>query len=310
MIRIIIIASFILSSSYPSHANPTPASEPIVEQKTDRPNLAKPPETTLFWPLFASGVFSASLLTGGAFAWWLNRPTQAFSFGPVTFFTQDGYAGSSDIMGHMWSNYFLTRVMTNVYKFTGVSDKNAIFLAGLINFILFTTVEIYDGFTPHRFEVQDFIFNNIGMGLGLLAEIYPEFDEQFRMRAAYYPSKAFVEKGARNKVDFVNDYDGWAFYADYIPPFFRYLYTGINWSTVGYSPSNDVKERFLGIHTGVNLSEFIHVFGWSDNIVAKVFMEIDKYFVLPFTVVEYKYGLNSGDARLALGMNAYLFYSF
>ena len=249
------------------------------------------------------------ILTYAGISWYRETEFQKFNIRYTDFLGRNSYSGGADKLGHMWGSYWTTETLILTYKALGLSKKHSILLGFSAAYFMFTAIEVADGFTSFGFEWEDVLFNSFGSALSVLGQIYPGLHDHFRYRWGYSPSQNFLQGGTRSKFDIINDYSGMIFYFDHIPFWFPYIIVGLNWSSIGYSPAGPEQDRYLGVHFGINitriLKEFIpEKYGWLLSAISY----IDKYFVLPFTLIEYRHGLNRGSSSSSIfgfGLSSY-----
>ena len=82
-----------------------------------------------------------------------------------------------DKMGHAYTSYNLCNIGYQGARWTGISKRGGLLIAGIGSTAIQTTIEIMDGFsTKWGFSVGDVVFNTFGTGLFLAQETY--LDEQ------------------------------------------------------------------------------------------------------------------------------------
>lgn len=117
-----------------------------------------------------------------------------------------------DKMGHVGSSYYLSRWGMGLYRWTGMSRKNSIWIGGTVGLGFMTTIEIFDGFSAEwGFSVSDVASNMLGTAMAISQQLL--WDEQrVTFKYSFLPSdyaqyrpdlfgKSFPEK-------VVKDYNG------------------------------------------------------------------------------------------------------
>ena len=260
--------------------------------------------------LLAGGI-SLGLLAGalgtGALVWWGDRGLTRFSLNDTGYFGDSTYAGGADKTGHFFANFVGIKAATAIYESIGLEHGSALAFATALSLTLGTSVELIDGFTSYGFEYNDVVANVLGLALGLATELVPALDETVGIREAYLPSPGFI-RGPKSYIKLINDYTGQIIYADLklkgvahlfglSPGPARYFLLGVNWSTKNYEPGGPDpewhdRERHLGMHLGVNLSEvFTELDLGGTSRFGRAFF---KYYALPFLNVSLVRDLN-GD---------------
>ncbi len=269
-----------------------------------------------FLPYLVSGGI-LTLILSSHYIWWDEEP-ESFHFKEFhPMLSRSSDSGGTDKFGHMWMNYVLTRLGSRLMYLLGADRKEAIIFSGLTVFVGYTLLEIQDGYTAHGFDPGDFLFNNFGMLLGVMKEIFPELDNYFRFRMGYFPSRHFIRAlhaNAKSWSDFPEDYAGLTYYFDFILPFVPFLTVGLHWVTKGYQwpdedppvPFSRKKERFLGVHVGINGSYLIRTFMNPRFISTKIFYFLDQLIAVPFSMIEFKFSLDESSNRLTFGINSHI----
>lgn len=82
-----------------------------------------------------------------------------------------------DKLGHAYTSYNLCNIGYQGARWTGISKKGGLLIAGIGSTAIQTTIEIMDGFsTKWGFSVGDMVFNTVGTGMFIFQESY--WDEQ------------------------------------------------------------------------------------------------------------------------------------
>lgn len=262
-----LLAACAISCSLPvAHANAAPAdAQPIVFQ----PAAASLPELAGAEPDEARKRFRSRLLVGGAAAgvlwygaahWWKDDVNSHFSSVDEGWFSQDTYAGGADKLGHMYTNYVGTRLLTRAFEWAGHDSGNAAWLAAATAWGAMLAVEVGDGFSSrYRFSKEDLAMNTVGAGLGLLLEKNPELDEILDFRMMYKPSD---DARRLNQVDPVDDHSGQTYLliakAAGIPALrriepLRYFELALGYGSRGYEPDAG-GEHSRNIYYGISLN--------------------------------------------------------
>jgi len=87
-----------------------------------------------------------------------------------------------DKMGHAYTAYNLCNIGYQGARWTGISKRSGLLIAGIGSTAIQTTIEIMDGFsTKWGFSVGDVVFNSVGTSLFIVQEAF--WDEQkFRLK--------------------------------------------------------------------------------------------------------------------------------
>lgn len=203
----------------------------------------------------------------GATHWWKDGLTNNFHTVDEGWFGQNTYAGGADKMGHLFSNYAGTRLLTRCFEQLGNDPDQALWLGAATTFGTLLAVETIDGFSRKwRFSKEDVVMNAIGTGLGILFEKSPELDKALDLRILYWPSSAARRQG---KVDPFGDYSGQTYLlvakAAAVPALrryqpFRYLELAVGYGSRGYEPNEGpgaIRSRHGYIGISLNLAEIL-----------------------------------------------------
>jgi hypothetical protein len=160
------------------------------------------------------GGIHAGLYTFAYFAWYKGRNiSDELVFRDEGYFALDTYAGGADKLGHMFSNYALTRGTIQILRGGGWSDTVSNTAGAGLTLGFFTAIEIKDGYHQNfGFSWGDMTFNLLGIGLALAMENYEWVDRHFDYRVEYVPTKLFIDQLLdEGVVDAAEDYSGQTF---------------------------------------------------------------------------------------------------
>ncbi len=101
-------------------------------------------------------------------AWYADQPRNSFHF-----FNDSKEWLQADKAGHIWSSYQMSRLSTEMWKWTGMKKKNAV-LAGAASGIAYQSIiEIQDGFAPEwGFSWSDMMANIAGVSAFASQELF------------------------------------------------------------------------------------------------------------------------------------------
>jgi hypothetical protein len=181
-------------------------------------------------------------------------------------FEKDSNSGGADKLGHFYSNYTFTHILSSVYEDWGYSRREAALNGAISSFALMGFMEVGDAYSRYGFSHEDFLMNSLGSSLGYLIRRYPGLSEKIDFRVEYNPS--FQEN------DFITDYENMkhlvAFKLNGFESFretpLKYFELHLGYYTRGYS--NRAEERghgrernvFFGIT--INISKFFKARGY------------------------------------------------
>ncbi len=154
-----------------------------------RPDLAEQIQTYSFetfarqtasvpWELAGLTAFGAAL----GFMTWDWGSSKEFKFHPEGWFGDKTGSGGMDKLGHAFSTYLVTELLTDRIVANGGGSGAAI-TAGLLSMGLMTAVEIVDGFAvDHGFAHGDMVMNALGAGFSVLRSTIPGLKEKVDFR--------------------------------------------------------------------------------------------------------------------------------
>jgi uncharacterized protein YfiM (DUF2279 family) len=204
----------------------------------------------------------------GYSTWWKHSNSQ-FHIRHEGWFGADTPNGGADKLGHAYSFYVSTRMMTKSFQWAGHSQPQALQLASITSATLGVSVEVLDGFTKkYGFSPEDVVMNLTGIGTGIILENYPYLDNLFDFRLKYWPSD---DARRLNEYDAFSDYTGQTYLlitkASGILPlrenkWLRYLELAVGYGTRGYQPTDGTnsqpKERNFYYGLSLNLSQLLN----------------------------------------------------
>lgn len=272
--------------------------------------------------------YAGAVVLYGYFSWWnkdvqrhvvapdgsvsvqtLRNRTSNFRMADEGWFGQNTVAGGADKLGHAYSFYASTRLLTAALdRWAGQERVEAIWLAGLTSAGVSLAVELFDGYSlKYGFSTADMVMNLVGIGAGMLLESAPRWDEIIDLRWKYWRSADAKWLGER---DPIADYSGQtylvAFKASGIPrlraiPALRFLELQVGYSSRGYAPHpgqfapvQPRPHRNLYVGIGLNVSELLNatVFADGGGRSRSVSETLFEYIQLPGTHVLLRHGLD------------------
>ncbi len=135
-----------------------------------------------------------------------------------------------DKLGHVYSGYLQTRIMTDMFQWTGLSQKKSIIYGGLCGIAFQSIVEILDGYsTQWGFSWSDMGANIIGAGVAMTEKaLWNEQRIQFKFSAHVisYPvgiknDRADSLYGTSTSERILKDYNGQTYWYSFNPTDFR-----------------------------------------------------------------------------------------
>lgn len=216
--------------------------------------------------LMFGGVAGAGVY--GATMWWRDGASGRFRVINEGWFGQDTYTGGADKLGHAFSAYAGTRLLTKGFKWAGNDPDSSLYLGAATTLGILLGVEVLDGFSKrYRFSKEDAVMNVLGTGLGYLMEKDRDLDRLLDFRLLYWPSS---DARRLHQVDPIADHSGQTYLivakASGIPALrrqtsLRYLELAVGYGTRGFEPndSGPFPDRSRNVYVGLslNLSEIL-----------------------------------------------------
>ena len=126
-----------------------------------------------------------------------------------------------DKMGHVMSSYELSRNMTEIYKWTGMSRRGGALLASSISFAYMSVIEIMDGHSSEwGFSISDMGANLAGIGCFLFQESFFSkqiFQPKFSFHQTIYADMRPQILGNNFIESLLKDYNGQTYWISFSP---------------------------------------------------------------------------------------------
>lgn len=235
------------------------------------------------------GGYSALLAWYGYSNWW-KQSSDHFNVRHEHWFGADSPKGGTDKLGHAYSVYVTTRLLTHSLRWAGYPHRNAIKIAGISAIAISLGVELLDGFTrDFGFSYEDFTMNLVGASVGMYLQRSPKSDEMFDFRLLYERSTQARKMGINDPID---DYAGQTylmiFKLDGIDalaglPVIKYLEFALGYGAKGYQPlaAGDLfpKERTIYYGISANLTKMFDDMTHKKPVYPTTFETLSKAFL-------------------------------
>jgi len=228
----------------------------------------------------------------GVIAWGFSQwgyGTESFHTDDEGWFQKDTSNGGSDKLGHFYTNYLMTRLMSPIYASWGYDREDAALYGSMTSLMISgLLIEVGDGYSEHGFAVNDLIADSFGVASGYLLYLYPSLASKIDFRFEYDP---FKDTGFENQTDFTTDYErmkhlmaikasGFESLQD--TPL-KYLELHLGYYSRHFNHDSlplEGRERTVYVGIGLNLSELLHPH------IGK-YATFFNYFQPPHTYLEY-----------------------
>lgn len=223
-----------------------------------------------FWSRYNVASMTTAALVGGIFmygwgVWWKND-YRSFRFwnDPQSFL--DAHL-AIDKAGHMYTGYYIFHATNDILNWGGHDKESAFWWAtGISTFHAFM-VEVGDGFSEYGFDYSDMLSNWTGVGLSVLQQKVPGFDNVEMKWSLYYPLNrhAFI----------INDlYDYHIYWLsfkvnNFLPESVERLWPEWLQLAIGYGGADHVTRREYIVGFDYNL-EMIPIEGTDINLIKKL----------------------------------------
>ncbi|MBL7137322.1 MAG: DUF2279 domain-containing protein [Bacteroidales bacterium] len=201
--------------------------------------------------LSAQGVIYFGSLTGLYYLWYKDYAQSNFHF-----FNDNNEWLQMDKMGHVFSSYYLSRVMYTSYRWAGVERKKAILFGSLLTYAFMLNIEILDGFSAEwGFSWGDLAANTAGCLL-FVGQQFGWDEQRFLLKYSYHPSKYpqyNPDLLGRNLIqNLVKDYNGMSFWLSgnihsFLPKhskFPKWLNVAVGYGAEGLGVNNQEFDRY------------------------------------------------------------------
>lgn len=157
---------------------------------------------------------SLAILGGIYYRWktaWWNDGTTGFHFD-----YNPTYTDNVDKIGHLYGGILFTECFGLGLRWAGLDEESSLLYGALFSTLVYTGVEIKDGFAP------TWGFDPLDLGFSIAGSIYPyaqkkvPFLQNFNFKYSYFPSNSTyfnnLKRGNKNNQFFNDDYEGETFW--------------------------------------------------------------------------------------------------
>ncbi len=248
-----------------------------------RPAQAEPtPQTKVFW---LNAAAMGTIVTWGLINWdYGQQPPAARS---EKWFGRTTKSGGADKLGHLYSSYLLSHLLSTIYRGWDYEDEAAARMGALSSLGLTTLVEVGDSFSPYGFSGEDMVMNALGAGLGYALDRHPELQRKVDFRLEYRPSFTGDFQG-----DVFTDYEHQKYlvalkaegFDVFENPLLQALELHFGYYTRGYEGFSvnlpDHRRRTLYAGIGLNVGRLLRPL-WETRLF--------NYLQLPYTYIDLRY---------------------
>lgn len=115
-------------------------------------------------------------------AWYSDYPRSSFHF-----YNDIHEWNQMDKAGHFWTNYHVTRLSSEMWKWTGLSEKKSVILGGISGVAYQSIIEIQDGFSKEwGFSWPDMAANVTGAAT-FVAQQLGWHEQRIQIKLGYWP---------------------------------------------------------------------------------------------------------------------------
>lgn len=150
-----------------------------------------------------------------------------------------------DKLGHVYTNYSISRLSGDLYKWSGMNNRKAAILGAGIGFGFQTTLEIFDAYNVDwGFSWYDVASNALGAGLYLGQELAWE-EQRILLKFSYHPTEYAAIRpavlGANFQERLLKDYNGQTYWLSFNPFLFSSDSKFPKWLCLSFGYSADAK---------------------------------------------------------------------
>jgi len=237
--------------------------------------------------ILLNSAFTGGVLAYGFLNW--DYGDQSFTIDNEGWFGRTTDDGGMDKLGHFWSAYAGSHLLSYVYQGWDYSASDANLYGALSSFGIQAAMEIADAFSAQGFSWEDFAMNIMGAGAGYLWGRYPGLKAKIDFRVEYTPG--FDSGDLDPFTNYENQRYLMAIRADGFEaiknPLLQYLELHLGYFAENYEDYNRAKEdkrrRSAYIGLGINFSKVI-----KDNFGIGIF----DYIQLPYTSLRLEYHMD------------------
>jgi len=114
----------------------------------------------LWWVVGTSTVVYGGTLVGLNELWYKNNPRTSFHF-----FNDNAQWRQIDKIGHSYSAYHISRLSTELFRWSGLKPKNAVLWGAITSQLMMTPIEVFDGFSSEYGASWGDLVSNFSGGL-------------------------------------------------------------------------------------------------------------------------------------------------
>ncbi len=252
--------------------------------------------------------FYTGIGTTSYFWWYKGQEHSPFRVENEGWFGPETYAGGTDKLGHLFSNYAMSRTAADLLQVAGMKKLPASLTANALTLIFFTGIEIKDGLHKgYGFSWGDMAANIAGNVLASVMINFPEVDEMFDYRLEYFPSAQYRSGLSAGNPNMGEDYTGMHYAVWYhlaslaavkeaenpILKFLRYVDVGVGYHTENFKPeptSADALQKqqlFLGLTFNLQTvtDDLFFNRGETKSAMRSVTQSLTEFFTVPFTAL-------------------------
>jgi uncharacterized protein YfiM (DUF2279 family) len=133
------------------------------------------------------GITIGSIAAVGVMGW--HWGDSKFHFERDCWFCREGHSGGLDKVGHMYTSYVITDLLTQRIRANAADPAGAEITGAIVAMSVMTGIEVLDGYTKkYGFSREDFAADVIGAALGVARNVVPGMREKLDFRIMYTPS--------------------------------------------------------------------------------------------------------------------------
>ena len=188
---------------------------------------------------------------------------QGFNVENEGWFGPDTEYGGADKLGHFWSSYALSHLISYAYRKWGYTEAEANLYGVLSDLGIQTFMEIADGFSSQGFSYEDLVMNAAGSAVAYVWGKYPNLANKIDFRMEYTPEFNSDDFGVftnyeRQKFLVAVKADGFDAIKN---PYLRYLELHGGYYARGYEdyePNGpDRRQRTIFVGLGINVNKLV-----------------------------------------------------
>jgi hypothetical protein len=244
-----------------------------------------------------TSLIGVTSLTGLASVWYHNDKNGFHTFNDV------GEWKQMDKFGHIASTYNTSLIITDLYKWAGVREKESRMIGSALSFSYMSIVEVMDGYSSgYGFSWGDMLANGIGSGSAYLHNVskerfFPQIKYSFHQTTYPLANPSLLGRSLVSQM--LKDYNGQTYWVS-VPGLIRkypWMCLSVGYGATGMIRARDAQNKALGLdpHRQYYLSFDVDITRIkTQNCFLKGMFSVFRFVKIPFPALQFsKHGLRA-----------------